>query len=81
MAAKDDQGPDPICPAWIPPVACERHGGRAHQTHRGDRRIAGAQHAPTACQIDLAMSLSLFFCTLPVEVFGSSAKTTWRGTL
>src|SRR5262249_46181871 len=32
-------------------------------------------------QIALAISLSLFFCTLPVDVLGSSAKTTWLGTL
>ena len=32
-------------------------------------------------QIFFAISRRTYFCTLPVEVFGSSSKTTWRGTL
>jgi hypothetical protein len=36
---------------------------------------AGATHSA------FAISRSLNFCTLPVEVFGSSVKTTWRGIL
>ncbi len=44
-----------------------------------EQQVAG--HGPASIHTASAIFLSSNFCTLPVEVFGSSAKTTWRGHL
>ena len=57
--------------AWLSPQIGLRRNGRGGATHSAFAMTYSA----------FAISHSLNFCTLPVEVFGSSVKTMWRGIL
>ncbi len=44
-------------------------------------RVNASRARRAAAHSAFAISRSLNFCTLPVDVFGSSVKTMWRGIL
>ena len=62
-----------------PTVSASRLHPEGMRPRRG--RVNASRARRAAAHSAFAISRSLNFCTLPVEVFGSSVKTMWRGIL